>query len=811
MAKQLSIFDCLSRDTTIDTPSTSTAALHESNIHDEEILEDEGELSEEELAEEDLQTPEDSVQAILVDCSEPFSVSASGTSLMGNQTGKIPHDIAASISESPRQPKQTFPSRSFGKGRKRSFNVMWYKTYPWLEYSASSDACFCYPCRFFRPETRSGRAETAFTVTGYRNWKNAIGKAGVISRHNECQTHRDAMLSWEEYKRNSEKTNDTSIEHRLNSARMEAVSRNRHYIVSLIEILILCATENLALRGHRESPNQLKQGNFRAILSLLANHDSIIAERLRDGPNNALYTSPQIQNDLLCILGNEVRGVIAQSVQKSVAFSLMVDECKDVSKVEQLAIVLRYVDLDTASIFERLLCFFPAENLNADSISTYILDTLSKHNLEPKCIVSQGYDGASVMSGAISGVQTRIKRVAPYADYVHCNAHCLNLCLVDTVKGVKHASEFFALVESLYIIISTVKVHTIFMKHQTEMHPGKQHRQLHQLSDTRWTCRHDSINAICYTFDAILKTLESVADGNDGKKAAEAKGLLLQIKSFQFVLSLNIFDRILTCSKLLSDALQSTKLDLGKAADLVTSTIGTLEEFRTDTEWMKVLSYSKRVCNMYGIPITEFVRGRSSRPPTRYDDDVIHETTGMRDNDCSFESYKVNLYYSILDTFLHEIKRRFTDKNQVIMRAIQACCPTSSVFFDIDTLEPMITAYDLNLSNIAAEVQVAKRMLIGKDLQDVSDVLLQLVPLKEAFPALIHLLRIALTICVTTAKCERTFSCLKLLKNYLRSTMSQGRLNDLAVMAVESDIVKKISIETIVNKFAQNNRRLQLV
>ena len=55
MAKQLSIFDCLSRDTTIDTPSTSTAALHESNIQDEEILEDEGELSEEELAEEDLQ------------------------------------------------------------------------------------------------------------------------------------------------------------------------------------------------------------------------------------------------------------------------------------------------------------------------------------------------------------------------------------------------------------------------------------------------------------------------------------------------------------------------------------------------------------------------------------------------------------------------------------------------------------------------------------------------------------------------------------------------------------------------------------
>uniref|UniRef100_A0A1X7TY36 Uncharacterized protein n=1 Tax=Amphimedon queenslandica TaxID=400682 RepID=A0A1X7TY36_AMPQE len=70
-------------------PSTSTAALHESNIQDEEIsLEDKDELSEEELPQEELrtlgdetmQTPDDLVQAIVVDCSEPCSVS--GTLLM---------------------------------------------------------------------------------------------------------------------------------------------------------------------------------------------------------------------------------------------------------------------------------------------------------------------------------------------------------------------------------------------------------------------------------------------------------------------------------------------------------------------------------------------------------------------------------------------------------------------------------------------------------------------------------------------------------------------------------------------------------
>ncbi len=59
--------------------------------------------------------------------------------------------------------------------------------------------------------------------------------------------------------------------------------------------------------------------------------------------------------------------------------------------------------------------------------------------------MSQGYNGASVMSGHCSGVQTRIQRAVPQAVYVHCNAHCLNLALVDSVKGVKVAAEFFAL------------------------------------------------------------------------------------------------------------------------------------------------------------------------------------------------------------------------------------------------------------------------------------------------------------------------------------------------------------------------------
>ena len=93
------------------------------------------------------------------------------------------------------------------------------------------------------------------------------------------------------------------------------------------------------------------------------------------------------------------------------------------------------------------------------------------------------------MSGSCSGVQKRIQDAAPQAVYVHCFAHTLNLVLVDSVRAIPSANEFFLLLESLYVFISTTKAHVIFMEQQSKLHPDTQPLQLQRLSDTRWACR----------------------------------------------------------------------------------------------------------------------------------------------------------------------------------------------------------------------------------------------------------------------------------------------------------------------------------
>jgi len=59
-----------------------------------------------------------------------------------------------------------------------------------------------------------------------------------------------------------------------------------------------------------------------------------------------------------------------------------------------------------------------------------------------------------------------------------------------------------------------------------------------------------------------------------------------------------------------------------------------------------------------------------------------------------------------------------------------------------------------------------------------------------------------MTIPVTTASCERSFSKFKLIKTYLRSTMTEERLNNLALISIENDIVSKLDLNGAIQNFA---------
>jgi hypothetical protein len=71
----------------------------------------------------------------------------------------------------------------------------------------------------------------------------------------------------------------------------------------------------------------------------------------------------------------------------------------------------------------------------------------------------------------------------------------------------------------------------------------------------------------------------------------------------------------------------------------------------------------------------------------------------------------------------------------------------------------------------------------------------------DSYPNISIAYQILFTVPVTVASAERSFSKLKLFKNYLRSTMSQERLNGLTTLCIKKKLLDKVDSNTIINDF----------
>ena len=115
-------------------------------------------------------------------------------------------------------------------------------------------------------------------------------------------------------------------------------------------------------------------------MNLIGKHDSKIAKKIEGVNENAKYTSPQIETEVLQVLADMVREQIVEEVKTRGQFALIVNETKDVSKTEQISFALRY--FYNESVYESFLMFQAAEYLDARSLTKNIFDCLDDLGLD---------------------------------------------------------------------------------------------------------------------------------------------------------------------------------------------------------------------------------------------------------------------------------------------------------------------------------------------------------------------------------------------------------------------------------------------
>ncbi|KAK8956789.1 hypothetical protein KSP39_PZI000417 [Platanthera zijinensis] len=208
----------------------------------------------------------------------------------------------------------------------------------------------------------------------------------------------------------------------------------------------------IAFRGHDETQESINRGNFVQVIKLLRTYNKEVDEVvLENAPGNAMYISPSIQKDLLSIMSRNVQDVIRKEIDDS-KYCIIVDECRDESKREQMAFVIRFVDVH-GFVRERFLDIVHVTDASVLTLNNKSFAVLSRHNLSIQDMWGQRYDGASNMRGEWKSLKTLFLNECSQAYYVHCFAHKLQLVLVATSKEVKAVHNFF---NELIYIVNTV-------------------------------------------------------------------------------------------------------------------------------------------------------------------------------------------------------------------------------------------------------------------------------------------------------------------------------------------------------------------
>lgn len=706
-----------------------------------------------------------------------------------------------------KESKHAYSYHSQVLNRKKSYSrciqPSWYQKYPWITVCTTSYKIFCHPCRFARQKgliTFSRRQAHSFVEEGFYNWKKALEK---LEEHDKSEMHKEALLKQAAY------SSGTDVSAQLSAQHSRAQKHNQRMLIKLISSIHFLARQGLSLRGHSEDVGSL-DGNLYRLL-LLRSED---CPELKSWVYKKEYTSPDIVNEIISIMGKTVLRGLLSRIRSSLWFSIIADEATDISRNEQMSLSIRWTD-DDYNIYEECIGLVQLPDTRAHTIFTLIKDLLIRCSLPLSQCRGQAFDGAANMSGIRNGVQALLKKEENRALYVHCLAHSLNLCVQTTTKQcemIRNVMEF--VYELVQLIKFSPKRLTLFdsIRTQAALDCGEQPTpSLRSICSTRWTVRNRSIHSIILNYRAIIHTLVEVTKGND-EYAAKANGLLTRMESFEVFFGLKLAHLIFSASEQFSTNIQgkdTNVYDATHGAELLASHYKSLRiESRFNSFYEDVLKQSSGLTDEPSLP-------RYRKRPRRFDEGEQPHCYQIPK-----ERYR-HLYFEALECAYGEVERRFKQADFQVIQSLE-CLLIKAANNQKAEPEECLMKYlekDINVQTFCTQLTMVADMIktafqhtpVKKvtSLRTIADAMNQSEIYKRMLGEIDKVLKLYFTFPVTSSTAERSFSSLRRLKSFLRSTMTQSRLNNLLLLYVHTSETDDLELENIAREFISvNTRRL---
>ncbi|GKB87969.1 zinc finger MYM-type protein 1-like protein [Tanacetum coccineum] len=334
----------------------------------------------------------------------------------------------------------------------------------------------------------------------------------------------------------------------------------------------------------------------------------------------------------------------------------------------------------------------------------------------------QGYDGASNMRGEWNGLQALILKECPYAYYVHCFAHQLQLALVLASKEVAKVHKIFKNLNIIVNVISSsckcndqlIDAQVAEITHLAEigeLKTGKGQNQIQNVQrpgDTRWSLHFRSICSLMSLYGPAYVVLSDIAvTGSMTSQKGDASYCLEHLLSFDFIIVMHIMKEIIE----------------------ITDKLYNIELLR-----LTVALDPKKSFNI---------------------DDICKLVMKFYPSD-------------------------FTSQEKI-------------------QLNGELQHYELDVRNHPRLKKVSKLSALCKCLHETGK--------SKSYPLVDRLIRLILTLPVSTASSERAFSAMKIVKTRLRTKMSDDYLKHCLIIYIEREISNTFTTDMIIDAFNSRKKR----
>jgi hypothetical protein len=268
--------------------------------------------------------------------------------------------------------------------------------------------------------------------------------------------------------------------------------------------------------------------------------------------------------------------------------------------------------------------------------------------------------------------------------------------------------------------------------------------------------------------------------------------------NFEFIVNLvitrSVFDLTLSATQLL----QSTTNDISDGVNTIKALIMLVHEIRKNIDERHKIWYQQALSLAASVNVSEHKQRSVKRQINREN----HEA------DTISSYYLRTVSIPLVDHLLNELDSRFTDETLISYTGLYLI-PSKIVSMQSSSsswkekVKPFLDFYDDDFPNpkaFHAELDLWEKFWVTNKSLCPSNAIATLKAVHyPGFENIKVALKILATLPITSCECERSFSTMRRLKNYMRTTMGENRLNGLALMNVHSDIVP--DPEKVINKF----------